>query len=215
MGNPWEHPDWYDQHDTAHTAGSEREPEHYRELVVALPPLDRDDHLVDVGAGTGKLAGLIAAAYPRLGRVTLIDPNAAKLERAHDRLKRALPGAEIRTIAAPLGEGRPLPREEATLVCVGSVFMPVLLLRGGPLADGVAWLERSLEEIVTMLRPGGWAYALETVAPFWVEATAGEGARRLTGPEFFAKLTSCGLASCECTYRFRDRVTLRGRRPPA
>ena len=34
---PWEHPDWYDLHDTTWTAGPEREPEHYRELVLALP----------------------------------------------------------------------------------------------------------------------------------------------------------------------------------
>jgi hypothetical protein len=27
---PWEHPDWYDIHDTTWTAGPEREPEHYR-----------------------------------------------------------------------------------------------------------------------------------------------------------------------------------------
>ncbi len=46
MDQPWEHPDWYDLHDTAWSAGSEREPEHYRELMLALPPLDRDDHLI-------------------------------------------------------------------------------------------------------------------------------------------------------------------------
>ena len=49
MRGPWEHPDWYDLHDTTWTAGPEREPEHYRETVSALPPLDKDDHLVDVG----------------------------------------------------------------------------------------------------------------------------------------------------------------------
>ena len=36
MDAPWEHPDWYDLHDTAWGAGSEREPEHYRELGLAL-----------------------------------------------------------------------------------------------------------------------------------------------------------------------------------
>ena len=66
MQQPWEHPDWYDLHDTTWTAGPEREPEHYRELVLALPPLDRDDHLIDAGAGTGKLACMIARSYPRL-----------------------------------------------------------------------------------------------------------------------------------------------------
>ena len=44
---PWEHPDWYDIHDTTWTAGPERNPEHYRELVIALPPLDAGDHLVE------------------------------------------------------------------------------------------------------------------------------------------------------------------------
>jgi len=43
MDAPWEHPDWYDLHDTTHTAGPEREPEHYRELVIALPPLDQEE----------------------------------------------------------------------------------------------------------------------------------------------------------------------------
>ena len=69
-------------HDTTWTAGSEREPEHYRELLLALPPLGPDDHLVDVGAGTGKLAAVIARGYPELGRVTLIEPNAPKVARA-------------------------------------------------------------------------------------------------------------------------------------
>ena len=75
MGAPWDDPDWYDLHDTTWTAGPEREPEHYRELVIALPPLGPDDHVVDVGTGTGKLARLIAASYPSIGRVTLIEPN--------------------------------------------------------------------------------------------------------------------------------------------
>ena len=78
---PWEHPDWYDIHDTTWTAGPEREPEHYREMVIALPPLDADDHLLDAGCGTGKLAALVARGYPKLGRVTLLEPNALKLPR--------------------------------------------------------------------------------------------------------------------------------------
>jgi hypothetical protein len=73
MDPPWEHPDWYDLHDTTWTAGPEREPEHYRELVLALPPLDAGDHLVDVGAGTDKLSRLVARGHPELGRVTLGD----------------------------------------------------------------------------------------------------------------------------------------------
>jgi protein-S-isoprenylcysteine O-methyltransferase Ste14 len=36
------------------TAGPEREPEHYRELVIALPPLDAGDHLL-VGLASDRL----------------------------------------------------------------------------------------------------------------------------------------------------------------
>jgi len=213
MGSPWDHPDWYDLHDTAYTAGSEREPEHYRELVIALPPLDRDDHLIDVGAGTGKLAALIAAGYPRLGRVTLMDPNGPKLERARQRLERVLPEARIETLEAPLGEGRSLPEAQATVVSVGSVLMPIVLARGGSLDEGLEWIRLALAEILGLLRPGGWLYALETLAPPWLEAAPGEPARRLTLLELTAELTRARFSPVECTYRFRDRVTLRGRRP--
>ena len=140
MDAPWEHPDWYDLHDTTWTAGPEREPEHYREAVIALPPLDRDDHLVDLGAGTGKLAGLIARSYPGLGRLTLVEPNARKLARAVARLREALPLAEVAGVPGGLGEGRRSTCTRRRVATVGSVFMPVMELRGGSLADALRWL---------------------------------------------------------------------------
>src|SRR5690242_13797711 len=78
--NPWDDPNWYDLHDREWTAGSEKEPEHYHEFLVGLPPLDHEDHLVDAGCGTGKLSALIADGYPEIGLVTLIEPNQRKLE---------------------------------------------------------------------------------------------------------------------------------------
>lgn len=212
MDKPWEHADWYDLHDTAWTAGSEREPEHYRETMLALPPLGIDDHLVDVGCGTGKLSALIAASYPRLGRVTLIEPNADKLERAEAKLKKLLPDARIETLASALGVGHILPEREATLVTVGSVLMPVMELRGGTLADGMAWLRRSLEEIQAMLRPGGWSYFVETLAAPWAIGLLDEPARRLHMLEFVSEIAQTGFNSVECLYRFRDRVAIRGQR---
>jgi SAM-dependent methyltransferase len=213
MDAPWEHPDWYDLHDTAWTAGSEREPEHYRELLLALPPLDREDHLVDVGAGTGKLACLIARGYPRLGRVTLLEPNAEKLERAVTRVRETLPGSSVEAAPHGVGEGRPPVVREATVATVGSVFMPMLELRGGSLADGLHWLRASLGEIYAMLRPGGWLYVLETLAVPWVGGTLDDPARRLTMPELSAEITRADFEALECVYRFRDRVTFRARRP--
>lgn len=213
MDAPWEHPDWYDLHDTAWTAGSEREPEHYRELLLALPPLDREDHLVDVGAGTGKLASLIARGYPRLGRVTLVEPNAEKLERAVTRIREVLPGSSVEAVPHDVGEGRVSVVREATVATVGSVFMPMLELRGGSLADGLHWLRASLAEVHAMLRPAGWLYLLETLAAPWVRGTLDEPARRLTMPELSAELDRAQFETVECVYRFRDRVTLRARRP--
>ncbi|MGH7333579.1 MAG: class I SAM-dependent methyltransferase [Candidatus Rokuibacteriota bacterium] len=212
MDAPWEHPDWYDLHDTAWVAGSEREPEHYRELLLALPPLDREDHLVDVGAGTGKLAALIARSYPRLGRVTLVEPNADKLERAAARLREILPGAMVEASLHEVGEGRSCAVREATVATVGSVFMPMLELRGGSLADGLRWLRVSLEEIRAMLRPAGWLYVLETLAAPWARGTLDDPARRLTMLELSAELARADFEAVECVYRFRDRVTFRARR---
>src|SRR5258708_9617305 len=139
MKEPWEHPDWYDLHDTAWTAGPEREPEHYRETVIALPPLDRGDHLVDVGAGTGKLALLVGRAYPRVGHITLIEPNPDKLARAEERLREALPASELRVVRAALGADHALPKGEATLVMAGGVLMATIGLGGGAPGGGRAW----------------------------------------------------------------------------
>lgn len=210
---PWEHPDWYDLHDTAHTAGPAREPEQYQEFVITLPPLDRGDHLVDLGTGTGKLARLIAESYPRLGKVTLIDPNAPKLERAEARLRTTLPEAEATTVALGLGIHQPLPTLDATLVTIGSVLMPIMELNGGTLADGLGWMRRVLGEAHAMLTPGGWLYDLETLAAPWAKGALSDPVRRLRLPELTEEYWRAGFAEVECVYRFRDRVILRGQKP--
>lgn len=210
---PWEHPDWYDLHDTTHTAGPEREAEHYRELVLSLPPLDADDHLVDVGAGTGKLARLIARGYPALGRVTLIEPNADKLARARAALAEALPRAEIHGIAAGLGDGPITAAPRGTVAVIGSVLMVMMELRGGTLRDGLAWLAQGLVEVRTMIAPGGWLHAAETLGAPWARGGVNAPARRLQLPELVDQLEAAGFVEVECTYRFRDRVVVRGRSP--
>ncbi|MGH2967175.1 MAG: hypothetical protein ACRDMH_17590 [Solirubrobacterales bacterium] len=211
--SPWDHPDWYDLHDTAFTAGSEREPEHYRELILGLPPLGIDDHLVDVGAGTGKVAGFVAAAYPRLGAVTLVEPNATKLERAVERLEAELPSAAVLGIAAGIGVGDALPNAVGTVATIGSVLMPNLEQRSGTLATGLAWLRAALGDVREMLAPSGWVYDAETLAAPWVRSGPEDPVRRLTMPELLAEFERAGFEAIECTYRFRDRVVIRARRP--
>ena len=211
MQQPWEHPDWYDLHDTTWTAGPEREPEHYRELVLALPPLDRDDHLIDAGAGTGKLACMIARSYPRLGRVTLIEPNAEKLARAKARVSQIAPHAEVQALRLGLGEGRKLPRHIGTVVTVGSVLLPIMELRGGSLADGLRWLRTSLKDLLAMLAPGGSLYDLETLKAPWATGGTKDPVRRLSLIELAGEIGRAGFADIECVYRFRDRVVLTAR----
>jgi SAM-dependent methyltransferase len=212
MNEPWEHPDWYDLHDTTWTAGPEREPEHYREVVLALPPLDRHDHLLDAGAGTGKLAGMIARSYPRLRRVTLIEPNTRKLERATARLREILPAARIQALPLSLGEGKVPPRLRATVVTVGSVLMPVMELKGGSLADGLRWLRASLEHLRAAMVPGGHLFDLETLKAPWAKGSIKDPVRRLSLSELTAEISRAGFRDVECVYRFRDRVALRARR---
>ena len=209
----WEHRDWYDVHDNTSMAGPDREPEHYREFVIALPPIGPDDSLVDVGAGTGKLSGLVAEAYPDLGRVTLIEPNESKLDRARSRLASRLGPERVRALRATLGEGAALPAGEATLAIVGSVLMPVLAGRGGTQRDGRAWVVRVLAEIHAALRPGGWLYDVETLAMPWDVGAEDGPVRRLTLLELVAALEAAGFEAVECVYRFRDRVVVRAQRP--
>jgi ubiquinone/menaquinone biosynthesis C-methylase UbiE len=180
--------------------------------MLALPPLDRDDHLVDVGAGTGKLASLIARSYPNLGHLTLMEPNVVKLARAETRLRELLPRAYIGAIPTSLGEDLDLPIGIGDYVTVGSVYMPIMLLRGGTLADGLTWLRRALADTRRLLKPGGWLYAVETLAIPWESGPESGPVRRLQMLEFQAELDRAGFTQIECVYRFRDRVALRAQK---
>lgn len=211
MEPPWEHPDWYDLHDTTWTAGPEREPEHYRELMLSLPPLGGDDHLLDIGAGTGKLSCLIGKSYPELGRVTLIEPNEAKLARAEARVAAALPRAAVRMVVGGLGTDEVQVDPGVTVAVIGSVLMPVMELRGGTLRRGVEWLSQALLQVAGWIGPGGWLYALETLAAPWARGGLDEPVRRLDFVELHGRLHGAGFVAVECMYRFRDRVVLRAR----
>jgi len=209
---PWEHPDWYDLHDTTWTAGPEREPEHYRELVISLPPLDYDDHLVDLGAGTGKIACAVGRAYPRLGRVSLVEPNEKKLERAVERVREILPNAEIRAFPIALGFDGTLPELDASVITVGSVFMPAMEIWSGSLASALEWLRASLEQTTRALRRDGALFDVETLGPPWLRGNLDGPSRRLRMSELTEEL-SRKFVTVECVYRFRDRVILKAATP--
>jgi len=211
LTQPWEHPDWYDLHDTSFSAGSEREPEHYRELILSLPPLGADDHVLDAGAGTGKLSALVAAAYREVGLVTLLEPNPQKLRRAVERLSSVLSPQRVRSVEALLGEGPLRVERPASIALLGSVLMPTMELRGGTLREGLVWIRRALGELRDALRPDGWLYALETLELPWHGGGLDDPVRRLTLPELAEQLSQAGFRDVEVVYRFRDRVIVKGR----
>jgi hypothetical protein len=103
--------------------------------------------------------------------------------------------------------------EPAHVVVVGSVLMPTMELRGGTLADGLAWLRAALADLVGCVRPGGWLYHVETLAAPWVRGGLTDPVRRLILPELTDEVASAGFDTVECAYRFRDRVIVKARRP--
>ena len=170
---------------------------------------------MDVGCGTGKAATQIARAYPGLGRVSLVEPTVAKLERAEARVREALPRAVVQSLSAGVGDGiRGLP-SEATIVVATSVLMPTMEYRGGTFADGVDWVLDALSELHGMLAQGGLLYVLETLPPPWTVADVEGPVRRLAFGEFEAALEEAGFVDVECVYRFRDRVVFQASKDDA
>ncbi len=214
MKNPgsfWENPDWYDLHDDASVSGVAREAEHYKEFVLALPPLTSEDHLIDVGTGTGKLVAETVAAYPRVGRVSLVDPNSSKLERAIAKVKEVSPQIKLESHVASVGfQNAWLPGRPGTVVTVGSVLMPVLIHRGGSFQEGVHWIHNALGDILEMGVDGTEFYFLETFAMEFDTGGTGGAVRRMRAKEFEESLEEIGFKEVEWRYRFRDRVVFRG-----
>lgn len=109
-------------------------------------------HVLDLGAGTGKLgAGVLALGH----RVTAVEPDARMLAE----LGRRVPGA---TALAGSAEDIPLPDGSVDAVVVGQAFH---------------WFDqdRALPEIARVLRPGGALGALWNTDDDRVEWTAGLG----------------------------------------
>jgi hypothetical protein len=174
--------------------------------------MDYEDHLVDVGAGTGKIACAVARAYPRLGRVSLVEPNEKKLERAVERVREALPNAEIRAYPLALGFDGILPELEASVVTVGSVFMPAMELWSGSLASALDWFRKSLEQVARAIRREGAVFDVETLGPPWLRGNLDGPSRRLRMSELTEELFR-RFVTVECVYRFRDRVILKAAAP--
>ncbi|GAA5127992.1 hypothetical protein GCM10023320_46100 [Pseudonocardia adelaidensis] len=114
-------------------------------VAWALAPLGEPPerlrlHLLDLGAGTGKLTEALVGRVSSGGRVTAVDPDPAMLAQLRSRH----PSVDVREGTA---ERIPLPNASADAVLVGQAFH---------------WFDRdrAMPEIARVLRPGGVLAAL-------------------------------------------------------
>jgi ubiquinone/menaquinone biosynthesis C-methylase UbiE len=112
----------------------------YRRKVVDLAGIQKGDFVLDVGSGTGTLA--ISAARRAAARVTGIDPSAQMVARARVKAQRAGVAADFREA---MSDDLPFSDDSFDAVLSTTVLHCI----------APDWLERSLQEMVRVLKPGG------------------------------------------------------------
>jgi hypothetical protein len=146
----------------------------------------------------------VATAYPNVGRISLIEPNEVKLERARTRLASRL-GDRVTALGTRIGNGHTpsggkrnhrhhRERSHAGLGWAGRVA-----------ERGSAWIHRALSETRAMLRLGGWLYDVETIAMPWDVSSEDGPLRWLTQVARDLDLTESGVAA---TTRYPEGVLL-------
>jgi ubiquinone/menaquinone biosynthesis C-methylase UbiE len=111
-----------------------------RDQLLALAALDADDHLLDVGSGTGLLA---LAAAPHVAHATAVDVS----ERMCARLRERLRGSSIVNVDVMVSPAGELPLADASVDVVVSSYCFHNMTHEGKL--------EALRETARVLRPGG------------------------------------------------------------
>ncbi|MBN1261582.1 MAG: methyltransferase domain-containing protein [Anaerolineae bacterium] len=167
-------------------------------LQAILPTAGLD--IVDLGAGTGRLACLLA---PTARSMTALDLSPHMLAITRDRLR----ASGLRNWTAAVADHRALPLNDNTAD---------LAISGWSIVYTVVWypdvwqreLNRALDEMARVVRPGGALLILETM---------GTGFTTPSPPEdlldYFTFLDGAGFASTwiRTDYRFADREEARER----
>jgi ubiquinone/menaquinone biosynthesis C-methylase UbiE len=122
----------------------------YQRLIDAAS-VQRDQHVLDVGCGTGYLARLLARAVGPGGRVVGIDPSASMVEYA----ARKADGASNLKLQLGTAESLPFPSEQFDVVVTS------LMLHHLPEDLRVP----ALREMYRVLRPGGTLLVAEAQMP--------------------------------------------------
>ena len=120
----------------------------WKRLAVELARIRAGHRVLDLAAGTGDMARLLADRAGPSGQVVVADINSRMLERARVRL---VDRGRVEGMSYTLGDAESLPFADNSFHCVCIAFG----LRN------VTRKERALESMYRVLRPGGQALVLE------------------------------------------------------
>jgi SAM-dependent methyltransferase len=197
-------PGWWDIRSTRREV--EDIGELHRRLLLALPPIRPGAAVVDLGAGTGNFASLLATYYPRI-RITLIDPNAAGLDRAAEKLASDRPDLDVTLVAAPIDPEADTPLTGSPFQLATSTIALHDVVRPAAPDDTAEQAEHRqrhvalLRRVWSSLDPGGHFVYLDSMWP---------GFRVI---EHLQTLTEAGFAEVDAAYVEGRFVVCGGQRP--
>jgi ubiquinone/menaquinone biosynthesis C-methylase UbiE len=134
------HRDWDAQVDHVEDLSSTPSFRQLRDQLLLLASLGAEDHLLDIGSGTGLLA---LAAAPQVAHATAVDVSEAMCERLRNKLRES----DIDNVDVIVAPAHELPLEDSSVDVVVSSYC----FHNMPDADKL----RALHETARVLRPGG------------------------------------------------------------
>ena len=199
----WNNPHWYDNHHNACFKGHDKETEFYECAWEALPGLNHDNQLLEIGAGTGKFTEGILQLYPDLANITLIEPNKNRLELARKKLTALRPTNRITFLPKKL-ETLDQPRKFDIIVCMHTMREALATLALTNRTDSMNWLRQNIEHIYGILTSNGtflWGDEIGYVEEHNVRENH---TSLLEAWEIIELLQHTGFRKTECIYRYRN-----------
>lgn len=175
-------------------------------LILAFPPLPDGSRVLDIAAGTGTLATLLARYYPDV-RFTLLDANPAALRHAERKLRAAHPDVDFSLLTESIDPfaSDPLPGGPFRLA-TSSIALHDIAPPAGP--DDAAGQARHHQAHVSLLgrvhaalEPGGHFIYADAMRP------------RFRVAEHLAALHEAGFTEVDCAYVVGRLLVCGGQRP--
>lgn len=177
-----------------------------QELLLALPPL-KGKHVCDLLSGSGQLSISIAAAYPTMASLTLVDGAQERLDKAVKQLQAvvsptlALTTAAVRVLPEQIELG---PSDGGKYdVIVSSLGMHVIVGHDSQGQQGLTdRYARLFKGLLLVLRPGG-------------HLIFGDHVGNMGVGQHLEVLRHCGFVDVDVAWRERGFFVAGGRRPAA